>query len=78
MPPRTVVCHCDPDWPAYSVCRRCELAQLHRVLLRRGVVADNPIVAAAYDALAEAYLDECDADDRAYDAAQAHELEQSA
>lgn len=39
MTPRLVVCHCDPAWPAYAVCRACELRHLERVLERRGIVA---------------------------------------
>lgn len=73
--PKLVVCRCDPAWPAMAVCDTCEAAQLHGVLLRRGLVADNPIVAAAYDALAASYLDQRDADDRERDHADNHMLE---
>lgn len=77
--PRLVPCHCCAcGCVVYAACEECERRELHRVLLRRGLVADNPIVAAAYDVLAGSYLDAADAADRAYDAAQAHELEQSA
>ena len=53
MPPRLVVCHCAPTWPAYAVCPECERAQLHALLLKRGAVQDNPIVAEAYQVLAD-------------------------
>lgn len=53
MTPPLTVCHCDPAWPAYSVCDPCaERARLHRTLVERGLV-----------------LDAGDADDRARDAA---------
>ena len=69
MPSRVVVCRCDPDWVAYSVCPTCERKQLHALLLRRGAVQDNPLVAAAFDALVASYGDETD---REYDRAEAH------
>lgn len=55
MPPRLVLCHCDPEWTALAVCPDCERAELHKLLLRRGAVQDNPIVKQAYDVLAAAY-----------------------
>ena len=55
MAPRLVLCHCDPEWTALAVCETCERAELHALLLKRGAVQDNPIVAQAYDALAAAY-----------------------
>lgn len=71
--------HGEPD-PVFRCCggygehfewcadqRRVERAELHAVLVARGLVADNPVVAAAYDVLAGAYLDERDRDDRARD-----------
>ena len=70
--PRLVPCHCDPSFNdgrgAMAVCPTCERKQLHALLLRRGAVQDNPLVAAAFDALAASYGDETD---REYDRAEA-------
>lgn len=65
MPPRLVLCHCDPEWTALAVCAHCERAELHRLLLRRGAVQDNPIVVEAERIVADAErLDRADETDR--------------
>ena len=62
---------------------RCEFHALHRRMIERGVVAakrSHPSAScwAAYIKSWNARMDGLDADDRAFDAAQAHELEASA
>jgi hypothetical protein len=50
-----------------AVCPTCERKQLHDLLLRKGMVQDNPIDQ-AFDALVRSYrLDENDEADRAWD-----------
>lgn len=73
--PRTVLCRCDPDWPAIACCEVCEARQLESVLTRRGLVAREHPASDAWDALVAAYrLDEQDADDRARAAADDYRL----
>lgn len=72
----SVVCRCDPAWPAYAKCERCskekEAAELHRLLLRRGQVQDNHPVRNAFDTLIASY--DGDELDREYDRAEEHEI----
>lgn len=81
MTPQLVTCKCDPQWPALAVCEACELAQLERILERRGLVAREHPIRAAYDRLLGSYdpkAEAADADDRARDAADDHRLGRSA
>lgn len=70
MPPKLVLCFCDPQWTALAVCPDCEQAQLEHVLRRKGVLEETaPIVAQAYRVLAKSYLDALDEIDRETDRA---------
>jgi hypothetical protein len=79
VPPRLVVCRCCATGkPAYACCPVCEARQLEVALERRGLVAREHPADDAWGALVASYhrsLDERDGDDRARDAAQAHEME---
>lgn len=55
MPPRKVVCRCDPNWHAVAVCDVCEARELERVLAKRGHVAREHPSTDAWDALARSY-----------------------
>lgn len=70
MPPKLVLCFCDPEWTALAVCPDCERAQLEHVLRRKGIVDEtHPVVSAAYAVLAKSYLDALDEIDRETDRA---------
>lgn len=74
MPPRLVICRCDPAWgPTYAVCDTCEHRELERVLERRGLVAREHPAHAAFDALADSYRR--DHDDREWERADNHMAE---
>lgn len=65
MPPRLVVCSCDPVWTALAVCDVCEHRHLEVVLEHQGKVAREHPVNEAFDALARSYyLDGADSSDR--------------
>lgn len=69
MPPRLVMCRCDPAWPALAVCDKCEHGELESLLERQGKVArEKHPSAGAYGRLLESY----DHVDRARDAADEH------
>lgn len=72
MPPRLVVCRCDPAWVAMAVCPTCAKKQHDALIDRR--VAHQGAVRDAFDALIASY----DNDDRARDDADAHRLEATA
>jgi hypothetical protein len=57
MPPRKVVCRCDPQWLAVSVCEVCEARELEAVLHKRGVVAREHPSSDAWDRLAASYTE---------------------
>ena len=51
MPPRLVLCRCDPAWPAFAVCEDCELKWLEEKMAARDVLPPDHPAVEAYQAL---------------------------
>lgn len=68
MPPKLVLCYCDPPFnrgrPVLAVCDVCEARHLERTLKRQGKVAREHPSTTAWDALVESYYRSLDAVDR--------------
>lgn len=54
MPPRLVVCSCDPAWRALAVCDTCE-AREREALVRSRDALTAAGIAEAFSALVESY-----------------------
>lgn len=51
MAPRLVLCRCDPAWPAFAVCERCELAWLEERLAAQAKLRPDHPAATAFGVL---------------------------